>query len=134
VTKRADRLKVEVGDVVTYTITVHNAGPGAAQGVVLAEKTPITNATIVSVSTSQGVCTTAHAPAACYLGTIEPGQTVTIIVRLSATKVGKLPNSVTVNASTVIVDPPTSDVEGDVVHKKRPRPPKPQPTPPPLTG
>lgn len=134
VTKKADRLKVEVGDVVTYTITVHNAGPGAAQEVVLAEQTPITNATVLSVSTSQGVCKTAHAPAACYLGTIEPGQTVTIIAKLTATKVGKLPNSVTVNAATVIPEPPTSDVEGDVVEKHRPKPPKPKPTPPPLTG
>jgi choice-of-anchor A domain-containing protein/uncharacterized repeat protein (TIGR01451 family) len=134
VTKTADRLKVEVGDVVTYTVTVHNAGPGAAQDVVLTEKTSITNATIVSVSTSQGMCRTAHAPAACYLGTIEPGQTVTIVVRLAATKVGKLPNSVTVNAATLTPDPPTKDVEGEVVEKKRPRPPKPQPTPPPLTG
>jgi hypothetical protein len=39
-----------------------------------------------------------------------------------------------VNAATVVPDPPTSEVEGEVVEKHRPKPPKPQPTPPPLTG
>jgi choice-of-anchor A domain-containing protein/uncharacterized repeat protein (TIGR01451 family) len=134
VSKTADRSQVEVGDVITYTIKVHNAGEAAAHDVVLPERTPITNATVVSATLSQGVCTTKHVPAACYLGTIEPGQTVTILVRLRATKVGPLPNSVTVNSATVIVPPPTSGVEGEVVAKKRPKPQKPQHTSPPLTG
>ena len=66
-----------------------------------------------------------HAPATCYLGTIEPGQTVTIVVKLRATKVGPMPNSVAVSAATEIVDPPTVEVAGEVVAEDRPSRPKP---------
>ena len=125
VTKTADRTTVRVGDTVTYTIKVSNTGKAAAQGVVLAEKTPLTTATIVAVEPSQGVCPKGHAPAACYLGTIEPGQTVTVVAKLKATKVGPMPNSVAVSAATDVLEPPTGGVVGDVVAEDQPSRPKP---------
>ena len=133
-TKTADRSTVTVGGIVTYTIRVHNSGDAAAQDVIIAEKASIENAELISGSPSQGICRTSQFPAACYLGTIEPGATVTIIARLRATKVGPLPNTVSVNASTDVVDPPTSGVEGEVVKPPAGPKPRPKPTPPPLTG
>ena len=127
VTKTANRNQLPVGDTVTYTIKVKNVGKSAAQDVVLTEQTPTTNAKILSVKLTQGTCRFGHAPGACYLGTIEPGHTVTIIANLEATKVGPLPNNVSVNAGTQIVDPPTRGVKGAVVEL-------PLHTAPPFTG
>ena len=115
VTKTANRDQVPVGETVTYTIKVKNLGKSAAQEVVLTEQTPTKNARVLSATLSQGTCRFGHAPGACYLGTIEPGQTVTIVAKLEATKVGPLPNNVTVNPGTQIVDPPTRGIKGTVV-------------------
>ena len=134
-TKTADKKTVTVGDIVTYTITAKNVGDAAAQGVTLAEKTPTETAEIVSLQPSQGTCVHTHAPATCYLGTIEPGQTVTIIAKLKATKAGTMPNDVSVNTDSTIVDPPDAGVEGESVTKHpKPKPKPPATTPPPFTG
>ena len=134
-TKTADRNTVTVGGVVTYTITAKNVGDAAAQDVVLAERTPVETAEILSLKPSQGFCVHTHAPATCYLGTIEPGQTVTIIARLKATRAGAMPNEVSVNTGSTIVDPPDAGVEGESVTKHpKPKPKPPVTTPPPFTG
>ncbi len=135
VSKTADRNEVPVGGTVTYTIKVKNVGKSAAQNVVLTEQSPTTNAKVLSVKLSQGVCRFGNAPATCYLGTIEPDQTVTIVAELQATKVGPLPNNVTVNSGTQIVNPPTRGVKGVAVEQRRkPKPKPPHHTAPPLTG
>ena len=65
VTKTADRQVVEVGGIVTYTIKVRNTGKVAAHDVVLAEQTPVTNATIVSLTPSrEPVSSPTHPPRA----------------------------------------------------------------------
>jgi uncharacterized repeat protein (TIGR01451 family) len=127
-TKTADRKTVEVGDMITYTIKVSNTGHAAAQGVNIAEQTPLTNAQIISASPSQGTCQTANAPASCSLGTIAPGHTVTIIVTLKATKPGGMANDVAVNSATQVEKPPTAEVEAEVV--RPPSPPAAKPSPP----
>ena len=137
VTKTADRQVVEVGGIITYTIKVSNTGKVAAHDIVLAEQTPVANATIVSLAPSRGTCQFTHAPATCDLGTIDAGETVTIIAKLRATHPGPLPNNVAVNSGSDVVNPPTAGVEGESVAHTRPRPrptPKPTPKPPPFTG
>jgi choice-of-anchor A domain-containing protein/uncharacterized repeat protein (TIGR01451 family) len=147
VTKTADLQKVEVGQVVTYTIKVANTGDVAETEVVVAEQTPIATATIVSLVPEQGTCQTANYPPSCDLGTVDAGHTVTIIAKLRATKPGPLPNSVAVSSATVVEHPPTAEVEGEVeTHKPEtggsasgkpphhPSPPTTPKTPPPLTG
>ncbi len=136
-TKKADRSTVEVGGTVTYTIKATNTGDAPAQGVHVAEQAPLTNSKILSLSPSQGSCEFTHAPASCNLGTINPGETVTIIAALQATHPGPMPNNVAVNTGTQVVKPPTAEAVADAVvtpSKRRPpsrsrpsRPPRSQP-------
>src|SRR5262249_4648267 len=89
VTKTPDPLTATVGDVVTYTITVHNAGNASpANGVTLAEQTPLQTSEILSLTTTQGTCSFDKHPASCDLGILKPGQTVTVTARLRATHAG----------------------------------------------
>jgi uncharacterized repeat protein (TIGR01451 family) len=126
-TKTADLASVDVGDTVTYTIKVSNTGDAAAQGVNVAEQTPLTNAEIISLSPSQGTCQSKNAPASCSLGTIMPGQTVTITATLKATKPGKMANNVAVNAATEVEKPPTAGTETEVLLPPTKPAPKPKP-------
>jgi uncharacterized repeat protein (TIGR01451 family) len=68
-----------VGQVITYTITVHNEGADAAQGVTVTDSLP-KNAGFGSVSSTQGSC--APKPkqqlVVCSLGTMANGATVTV--------------------------------------------------------
>ena len=143
-TKKADRSTVAVGETVTYTIKVTNTGDAPAQGVHVAEQAPLTNSKILSLSPSQGSCEFTHAPASCNLGTINPGETVTIIAALQATHPGPMPNNVAVNSGTQVTKPPTATEVSDAVvapskpTATKPNPPKkpaskptpPKPTPP----
>ncbi len=134
-TKTEDRRVVEVGGIVTYTVTVRNTGDIAAQGQVITEETPVTNSTVVSMTPSQGTCQFSHAPASCILGTIDAGGSATVVVKLRATHPGLMPNNVAVNSQTIVPNPPTSGVKATAIIRKRPRPaPGGAHTPPPFTG
>ena len=124
-TKNADRATVAVGETVTYTIKVTNTGDAPAQGIHVAEQAPLTNSKILSLSPSQGKCEFTHAPASCDLGTINPGQTVTIIAALQATRPGPMPNNVAVNSGTQVTKPPTAEAEA--IAKTRPSKPATKP-------
>jgi choice-of-anchor A domain-containing protein/uncharacterized repeat protein (TIGR01451 family) len=132
ITKTADAKKIEVGQIVTYTVTVSNTGNATADGVVVAEQTPLKHAELVSVSPSQGNCQTTHVPASCDLGTIDPGRSATILVKLRGTSVGATLNRVAVSAKTQVLEPPTADREVEVTkpdHSKPPSPGTPHPQP-----
>jgi uncharacterized repeat protein (TIGR01451 family) len=68
---------------VTYRITVTNHGPDSASRVVLNDQAS-GSSTIVSVMTDRGQCQTGP-PIRCHLGTLKPGQTANITVRLRVT-------------------------------------------------
>jgi uncharacterized repeat protein (TIGR01451 family) len=159
-TKTADRKVVEVGGTVNYTVKVTNTGRSPAQNVNVAEQTPVLDVKVLSITPSQGTCTYTQKPASCSLGTINPGQTVTILAAVEAIKPGPLPNNVAVNSGTQVPDPPTAHTLSVIVHRHAPNPapvpvkpapaaparpskpatptpkPKPQPAPttPPFTG
>jgi uncharacterized repeat protein (TIGR01451 family) len=84
-----------LGGVVTYTLTVTNRGPDTATNVQLADPAPAA-VTYLSASPSQGSCALTAALVTCSLGTLAPGQTVTIAVTGRATRVGQHPNTATV--------------------------------------
>ena len=89
---------VVAGANVVYTITVTNAGPSNAEGVVVTDVTP-TGLTFVS---NAGDCTT---PFPCALGTVPAGAppstiTATFAVPLSYTTPDPLPNTATVSTAT----------------------------------
>lgn len=75
----ADRASATAGDLITYTLTVHNAGPGSAAQVKIHDHLPAGLA-LVSVSVP---CTTSADEAECDLGTLAHGadRVVTLVAR-----------------------------------------------------
>jgi len=114
VTKTQDAKKVDVGEVVTYTIKVSNTSDVAATNVVVAEQTPLTNVDVLSVITPQGTCQRADYPASCSLGTVQAHQTITIVAKLRPTAPGTLVNNVAVSSATQDPTPPEAGVEAEV--------------------
>jgi uncharacterized repeat protein (TIGR01451 family) len=84
VTKTASPPVVMLGGVVTYDITVKNHGADDAADVILGDA-PSAGAAVVSVQTKTGKCMTTL-PVICHLGTIRPGQSVHVAVRLRLTR------------------------------------------------
>ncbi len=86
---------VTAGQNVTYTVVVTNNGPQASAGVVVTDPTP---ANLTFVSNSNG-CTSAYP---CNLGTLAPGQSVTITSTYSTSPSfsGNVSNTATVSATT----------------------------------
>ena len=83
---------------VQYTMTVTNKGPDTATNVQLADPAPV-GVTYLTASPSQGTCTVVPALITCSLGTIAPGQTVTINATGRVTQTGQLTNTATVTGS-----------------------------------
>jgi uncharacterized repeat protein (TIGR01451 family) len=107
VTKRGPS-NAPAGTIATFTVLVGNAGPNAAQNVVVSDPTP-TGTTFLSNS---GGCTTAYP---CSLGTLAPGQTVTITSRyhVDAGVRGSFAN--TASASSSATDPNPNDNASTVI-------------------
>ena len=100
VTKTADRPVVTVGDVVTFTLTAENQGPGTASDVTLSDgANPAIE--VLSVEPSQGSCIIAR-PTTCELGALAPGARATVVVNARVVAAG-----VTRNVAAVIF--PQSD-------------------------
>jgi uncharacterized repeat protein (TIGR01451 family) len=93
---------VTAGQNVTYTVIVTNNGPQPSVGVVVSDTTP---SNLTFVSNSNG-CTSAYP---CSLGTLTPGQSVTITSTYSTSPSfsGNVSNTATVAATTS--DPNLSD-------------------------
>jgi uncharacterized repeat protein (TIGR01451 family) len=89
---------VVVGSQLTYTLTVHNNGPDAAQGVSLSDPLPA-GVTFVSSTASQGSCS-GTATVVCQLGTLSGGADATITIVVTPTATGLLTNTATVTATT----------------------------------
>ncbi|MEN0013574.1 MAG: isopeptide-forming domain-containing fimbrial protein, partial [Solirubrobacteraceae bacterium] len=76
VTKSVDKTSGNVGDTLTYLLTVSNAGPQAATGTVVTDALPA-SLTRLGATPSQGTCA-AGVPISCSLGTIPTGASATI--------------------------------------------------------
>jgi uncharacterized repeat protein (TIGR01451 family) len=100
-----------VGSNLTYTLTVHNAGPSAAADVSVSDTLP-DGVTFVSSDSSQGICS-GTATVSCDIGTVAAGAandaTVTIVVTPGSSAVPNIENTATVSASTS--DPSSADNE-----------------------
>jgi len=119
--------------IVNYSLSVTNKGPDTATNVQVADPAPA-GITYLTANPSQGTCNLGPALVTCALGTIAPGQTVTIAITARATAVGSHTNTATVTGSggretnpadnsdsavTVVPAPPTT----------KPPVPKPEPKP-----
>src|SRR5262249_10018267 len=95
VTKSVSNPTPNVGDTITYTVTLRNAGPDAATGVTLQDSLPA-GATLVSATPTPG--THDAASGVWTVGTINPGALQTLVI------------------TTTVTDPSASANTGSVSH------------------
>jgi uncharacterized repeat protein (TIGR01451 family)/LPXTG-motif cell wall-anchored protein len=108
ITKTAQPVPVQAGRPVTYTLTVTNNGPSAAQSVKVTDPVPAP-LTYASSTTSSGSCTEADGTVTCAVGTVAPGDVVTVTVVANVPS-GAPPNQL---ANTATVSSPTPDPVDD---------------------
>ncbi len=97
---------VVVGGTLDYTLTLHNAGPSAATGVVLTQTLP---ADVTFSSASPGSCTHATSTVTCPLGTIASGDDAVVTVHVVANAAAMLSTSASVSATTDDPNPAGND-------------------------
>jgi uncharacterized repeat protein (TIGR01451 family) len=85
-----------LGDTITYTLAVHNAGPADARNVTVSD-TAAAGVSLLSATPSQGSCGSAGS---CSLGTLPAGGSATITVSARAVAEGTAGNTATVATST----------------------------------
>jgi uncharacterized repeat protein (TIGR01451 family) len=90
---------VFAGDYLNYLITITNLGPDNATSVVLTDTLP-PNVAFSAATLSQGTNTAVGGTVACNLGTIAPGATATVTIRVIAVSAGVIVNSATVTTAS----------------------------------
>jgi uncharacterized repeat protein (TIGR01451 family) len=105
ITKTDSTDPVGLGDNLTYTLTVHNSGPGTATGVTVTDTLP-TSVTFVS-ATGSGSCSYASPTVTCALGNLAVGASVTVTIVVTPTAIGTIVNTAIVTANEI--DPNTGD-------------------------
>jgi len=124
VTKHASTPVATIGSIVAFQITVTNHGPDHASRVMLHDQL-FGSASLVSIHTTAGRCS-ASLPVACDLGTLRPGASAHITVRLRVTAASRFRDRAVVGTAT---DDPNlaNNVASALVRLTRP-------TAPPFTG
>jgi uncharacterized repeat protein (TIGR01451 family) len=102
--KTAEGSSALVGDTITWTITVANAGPDEATNVVLTDVLPSGVTLLTDLS---GICTIDAGVATCALGDLASGGSVEIDVLTSADEAGTPVNAVEIASD--VADPDESD-------------------------
>ncbi|WP_405055822.1 DUF11 domain-containing protein [Kribbella sp. NBC_01505] len=108
ITKTAQPAPVQAGRPVTYTLTITNNGPSAAQSVTVSDPVPAP-LTYASAKTSQGSCDETDGTVACAVGTVAPGDKIIVTVVANVPS-GTPPNEL---ANTAKVASPTPDPVAD---------------------
>jgi uncharacterized repeat protein (TIGR01451 family) len=107
VTKTDSPDPVSVGQTLTYTVTVRNAGPvQTATGVTMADSLPA-GVTFQSATPSQGTCAQAAGTVTCSLGDLARDASATVEIRVTPQAPGTITNTVTVGGNQP--DPQASD-------------------------
>ena len=99
VEKTASANIVNVGDTITYTLTITNNGPQEARGVILTDTLP----SLVSLLYAPAGCTETSGVINCEIGDLAVDATVTLTIAVTATGDGYSENNVEV--SSEIFDP-----------------------------
>jgi uncharacterized repeat protein (TIGR01451 family) len=93
---------VSVGGNITYTLTVHNAGPSPAAGVMLTDSLPA-GLSLVSASSTNGTCSGTRT-VTCDLGTVNAGAendvSVMIVATAGRSAAPSITNTATVSSAT----------------------------------
>jgi len=95
---------VLLGDRITYSIGVSNAGPATATGVTVTDPVP-SGSTFVSASSSQGTCSQAMGKVTCSLGSLAPGATASVTIKTDPKLLGRVNDTATVHATEMDPNP-----------------------------
>ena len=90
---------VTVGQPLTYTLDVDNAGPDAASTVEVTDDLS-SSATFDSASASQGTCSEAAGTVTCNLGSIASGGSATVTIQVTPNQVGTITDTASVSSAT----------------------------------
>lgn len=89
---------VRIGNMLTYTIEVTNAGPDAATGVTLIDSLPA-SVTFDSANPSQGSCAQSGQTITCELGSIASGATAAVTINVTPQTAGTISNNASATAN-----------------------------------
>ncbi len=98
ITKHDSTDPVVVNTPFTYTLTVHNAGPDPATGVVAIDTLPV-GLTASSAVSNLGTCTIDAPVVTCTVGSLAVNQDATITISVTATTTGLVVNQASVTAA-----------------------------------
>ena len=112
ISKSANVETAEVGDQITFTITVTNNGPDTAGDVLVSDALPA-SASLVSVNASQGSCS-GSAPINCELGSLGEGESAMVTLVVTAEEEGILTNQAEVSSATDDLDPDNNTASASV--------------------
>ena len=102
ITKSVSPAAATVGQSITFTLVVSNAGPAAAAGVVVADELP---AGLIATAGSDPACAIAGANLSCAFGTLASGATRTFTVTATTSIVGTIVNLAMVATANPDTDP-----------------------------
>ena len=105
------------GELLTYTLTAHNAGPQPATGVTLTDTLP-SGATFDSATPSQGSCGESAGTVTCALGTIGDDQDATVEIKVQPSGPGTLTNEASISSD--LADPDSGDTTASAETTVRP--------------
>lgn len=112
IAKTASPTLVDVGEDITYTLTVTNNGPNDAVSVLASDFLPA-GVTLVSAVPSQGDCT-GSGPVDCDLGALANGASATITIVVTADIEADLTNRAEVSGAMVDPDPANNEAVASV--------------------
>jgi len=126
---------VSVGHDISYSISVGNGGPSAAEGVQVGDQIPA-GAFLSSTSPSQGSCSNTLTFVLCSLDEVAPGAGASVTIAVQPQQAGSVTNVVRVRSSTPDPDPEnnvasvtTTAVGPSPSPSPSPKPSKPAPSP-----
>jgi uncharacterized repeat protein (TIGR01451 family) len=117
---------VASGATLTYTLTVHNAGPDPATNTMVTDNLPGGVTLVSATATGGGTCALSGGKEVCSLGTVTTTTDRTITIKVTVKKVsGDLTDSASVTSD--VTDPnPSNNLDSETTSiKKPPKPPKP---------
>jgi uncharacterized repeat protein (TIGR01451 family) len=117
--KSASPDPVGVGQILTYTLTVTNIGPGAATGVTVTDTLPV-GATFESASTG---CTQSTGTVTCDLGPIAKDGSATVTITVTPQSSGTITNTATVSGEQADSDESNNTATAETTVQSGPEPP-----------
>lgn len=111
---------VLIGQVLTYTLTARNTGPGPATNVTVTDALP-SGVTFQSATASQGSCSQSGTTVTCSLGALSAGQTATVQIKVKPQQEGTITNTATIRATET--DPnPANNRASTTTTARKPKP------------